>query len=1011
MLSSRRGIKALEQGEPKTTNALHWTHMSKTDDVAAARQSQAQVLLEHVSQGVSTATELVKAMGLSKSRVSHLAAKLLKEKRLIKRGQIYLLPGKRKLIAGSAVQVASQPAPVKEEQASDGQARPTAKIALDGHFGRKTRHAVQSVKTGDSDTLSREHWADYTSPGTISRQTGLPHRLMLRSNLKELSDNGLDHTDRHRLPGLVTVTQLESHIFTVTNQGPGWNATPEEFAHFFSLARGPISSKLWRKPTRGALGKGLQGVVGSVGSGGGCITILSSNRRVVLRPRIEDGQTAIEEVTEIDCPHGTSITIEVDRAYPEDPDALQWAELAIRLARDSGPPYIGRTSTHWSDADSFYGLIHAVSPDTTLRDFLTKFDGCQATALRQKIAQLFGAKCLCRQLNRDSAAELLKVLQKGTNPIKAHRLGLMGRQAWPDYSDGYAVASDYYITGARAPFARIPFLAECWAMASAVSGDDDDTEIRCFTVNRSPAIAYCHCDRKRGREVILTFDSCRIDLSLPRATISFVLNLTSPYVPLLSSGKRPDLNPFANIIKKAVETAVARACRNMRRSTAAPSRDRSNDEAAPGAGRLHRILEGAVIASGYTVKELTVLSHDRDPYRLDTVRGHRNAKWFAEMVERFWAREDTVHLRGSHYVIGSAADVRVPHGGPYINNNETWEWLVGKASKAARWLGYVDFKRIVDERNAPPELYLPPYYNVETQRGSGEQIIVPSLEKALPQFTSLQWPVVQPYRIILLGEKISLRPILLPIAQMVGGELLLPTGEISDTLIYELAARCALDPRPSVILYFSDFDPSGYQMPISVSRKLQALHDLSYRDLNIQLHQVALTLAQVRELGLPSTPLKDTEKHASRWKDVMDHEQTEIDALAALRPEDLRAIALEALQPFYDSTLAERTQEAERAWHTQCKDLLAAQPVYGAARDKIEVSLEVIQHAAQRLQEVQRAASTILEDFEPPQAELPQARIKSETPTQKPLFNSKDDFITTSRRLLKHKQLGDQRPL
>jgi hypothetical protein len=111
---------------------------------------------------------------------------------------------------------------------------------------------------------------------------------------------------------------------------------------------------------------------------------------------------------------------------------------------------------------------------------------------------------------------------------------------------------------------------------------------------------------------------------------------------------------------------------------------------------------------------------------------------------------------------------------------------------------------------------------------------------------------------------------------MVGGELLLPTGEISDTLIYELAARCALDPRPSVILYFSDFDPSGYQMPISVSRKLQALHDLSYPDLKIQFHQVALTLAQVRELGLPSTPLKATEKRAGPWIEALQHEQREI---------------------------------------------------------------------------------------------------------------------------------------
>ena len=32
----------------------------------------------------------------------------------------------------------------------------------------------------------------------------------------------------------------------------------------------------------------------------------------------------------------------------------------------------------------------------------------------------------------------------------------------------------------------------------------------------------------------------------------------------------------------------------------------------------------------------------------------------------------------------------------------------------------------------------------------------------------------------------------------------------------------------------------------------------------------------------------------------MGHEQTEIDALAALRPGELTCIALEALRPFYD---------------------------------------------------------------------------------------------------------------
>jgi hypothetical protein len=78
------------------------------------------------------------------------------------------------------------------------------------------------------------------------------------------------------------------------------------------------------------------------------------------------------------------------------------------------------------------------------------------------------------------------------------------------------------------------------------------------------------------------------------------------------------------------------------------------------------------------------------------------------------------------------------------------------------------------------------------------------------------------------------------------------------------------------------------------------------------LHQVALTLAQVRELGLPSTPLKATEKRKGPWIQAMQHEQTEIDALAALRPEVLRDIALEAIEPFYDPTLAERTSVPKR---------------------------------------------------------------------------------------------------
>ena len=154
----------------------------------------------------------------------------------------------------------------------------------------------------------------------------------------------------------------------------------------------------------------------------------------------------------------------------------------------------------------------------------------------------------------------------------------------------------------------------------------------------------------------------------------------------------------------------------------------------------------------------------------------------------------------------------------------------------------------------------------------GRSVEVPTLEQAMPEFCC-SGVSRQPYRIVLVGEKSSLSAVLLPIARRIGGELLLPTGEASDTMIAELAARAVDDGRPAVVLYFADFDPAGHQMPISFARKLQALRDLEHHELDIQVHAVALTLAQVRDLGLPSTPLKDTERRADRWRTVQGHEQ------------------------------------------------------------------------------------------------------------------------------------------
>lgn len=100
---------------------------------------------------------------------------------------------------------------------------------------------------------------------------------------------------------------------------------------------------------------------------------------------------------------------------------------------------------------------------------------------------------------------------------------------------------------------------------------------------------------------------------------------------------------------------------------------------------------------------------------------------------------------------------------------------------------------------------------------------------------------------------------LLPIAEKVKGELLLPTGHLAQTLVADLRLErhgiAAL-----VVLYLSDFDPSGHDMPLACSRKLQALKTLrGHPSLEIQVHAVCLTKEQVIDLELPSSPLKEGE--------------------------------------------------------------------------------------------------------------------------------------------------------
>ena len=140
---------------------------------------------------------------------------------------------------------------------------------------------------------------------------------------------------------------------------------------------------------------------------------------------------------------------------------------------------------------------------------------------------------------------------------------------------------------------------------------------------------------------------------------------------------------------------------------------------------------------------------------------------------------------------------------------------------------------------------------------------------------------------------------------------------------------------------------------------------------NGAVRRVALSPDQVREYGLPSTPLKVTERRGDKWRATTGTEQTEVDALASLRPDLLRDIATAALEPYFDRELDRRVAEARMEWERQAQavvdDALAGVDLAG-----VETDLRVrIDELRQAVNDARRTIETAVDDVELPDLRVP----------------------------------------
>ena len=170
-------------------------------------------------------------------------------------------------------------------------------------------------------------------------------------------------------------------------------------------------------------------------------------------------------------------------------------------------------------------------------------------------------------------------------------------------------------------------------------------------------------------------------------------------------------------------------------------------------------------------------------------------------------------------------------------------------------------------------------------------------------------------------EKDALRHLFEQVTWPLCIRLVTTRGFSSVTLLRDYAERAgqAIEAgQKPVLLFFSDFDPSGMEMIESVQRTLTG--ELHVR--GVEFVRPALTKGQIEEHSLPHNPdaLKMTDTRAKRFIQKYGRYSVELDAL---HPKTLQDIIRDAIEPYVDMDFIQQQRQIEKEERAKLKRVQA----------------------------------------------------------------------------------------
>jgi hypothetical protein len=351
-----------------------------------------------------------------------------------------------------------------------------------------------------------------------------------------------------------------------------------------------------------------------------------------------------------------------------------------------------------------------------------------------------------------------------------------------------------------------------------------------------------------------------------------------------------------------------------------------------------------------------------------------------------------------------------PDGVLYENNSSCWEYMQD-ASRQARYLGLVDPEEVVDRRNPAPNIYMGP--GETTDEGHGNPgwrydyygfelpgLAVPRPYLEIPDLYPTGYDyhdAMQRYHVEVWAEKTTMDDILVPLCRETATNYVSGAGYQSITaMVSLLRRRVRFLEKPCRILYVSDFDAAGKNMPRQMARQMQFWIERYAADCDIRVEPIVMTEEQARKY--PKAP---------------DTGAVELDAMEAIDPDRLERIVRQFISPFRDGSLRRRTascaSEAQGVLDEELEDALAhelselralgeeAQTVYSRHLEALEEVAEALERdlepLRQRSRSLEDSVTEKLSELEPDLPGLPEPGLAPDDADESWLFDARRDYL------------------